>query len=146
MTQTLYVTGVVEDGSARDPALPRNTATTVLMPQFASVGLNVLVFSASGAPIDLSSAGSPPVGTFTMQRVLDSCQKLPEQQLTGAWAGAPGAKNLLLFSILPKHTRHLALGRYFFDVWLTLPAGPLTGKWQIVGTSVVVLQAALQRA
>lgn len=147
MTQTIFLTGVIEDGSERDPNLPRSTATTILFPQFANVELNVLVHTAAGAPVDLTAvAPNVPVGTFTLRNQLGGCNELPLVQLAGGWPGAPQPMNRLRFAIEPKHTRKPALGRHFFDVWLELFTGPFVGRWQVVATSAVVLQAALQRA
>ncbi len=147
MPQTIQLVGVIEDGSDRSPLLPRNTATTILLPQFAPVKIDVLVRTAAGAEVDLTaSAPSAASAQLTFQRQLDPCQRIPELKMLGAWAGAPNDRSLLRFGMTPAMTRQLDLGRYFFDVWLTLLAGPFTGRWQIVGISTAVLQAALQRA
>lgn len=143
MTQNIQLTGIVDDNTLLAPTMPRNTATTFLLPQFASVNVYVHVHNNAGVAVDVSNLTE---AVLTMQRQLDPCQRIPELRVTGVWAGAPNAKNLLRFPISPADTRQLNLGRYFFDVWLTLPSGTWVGRWQILRVGTAVLQAALQRA
>ena len=137
--QTITLTGVADNGTKRAPRMPRNTATTITIPQFGSVQIVVQNFWNDGVPIPLRDID--PVnykGIFSVQRTLDPCQVIPEIQKLGTLAPLLGM-NALSFTITPKDTRRLPLGRYFFDVWLELNGT----RYQVVRVGSLVLLAGL---
>lgn len=145
--QTIRLVGVLEDGTTRAPQMPLNTATTVLIPQFADVRIEVEVFNAAGVPVDVSAIGAA-AAFLPIQRELPPCSKQPELTVVGVWGGAPGPRNLLVFSISATDTtpaNGFSLGRYFFDIWVKFTSGPFAGRWQIVRPSTLVLQVGLSR-
>jgi hypothetical protein len=140
MSQVVYLTGVLDDGTPLDPSLPRNTATTVQISQHMTARFDLRVFYASGVAVDVGALASWSA-VLAVRRSLDPCQVVPDLVIAGELPGALEGKNLIRFPLVPRDTRKLALGRYLFDV--TLVSGVL--RWQVVRTSALILQPGLAR-
>lgn len=134
--------GIVEDGTQRSPELPRSAATTILIPQNAPAQLDVVLYYASGVPVQ-PGVGALASWSATMAISLnaDPCQVIPDVELAGTLVALDAYRNRLRFQLLASHFRGKPLGRYLFDVWLI--SG--TQRWQVVPVSALILTAGLLR-
>lgn len=144
MSQTVKLIGVVDDGAALDPMLPRNTATTITIPRNGDVVVELDVFLNSGVPVTLGSGlFATWTAIFTAARNLDDCQRVFEIQVAGLKDSTQ--PNRIIFRLPGTRTRDLPLGRYLFDIWLNTTA-PENKRWQVVKVSALILQPGLVRA
>jgi hypothetical protein len=141
MHQTVILTGVLDDGTRLDPEVPRNTATTITLTQFGSALIIVDVVYNSGAPVDISKMTGW-AAKFSVNRNIDPCVKFPDVHKLGVLVSGSSVKSRLQFTLVPEDTRNLALGRYFFDVWLEVPGAQ---RWQIVRVGTLLLAPGLAR-
>lgn len=136
MGQVIELIGIYDDGSALDPTLPRNTATTIVFPRMADVEVYVDVFYNDGTRVNFKELDGFQKALFTVMNGLDPCQVLAEIQSTAAVVEGVEENNRLLFSIAPRDTRPMDLGRYVFDVWVIEE----TQRKQLVSLSGLVLK------
>jgi hypothetical protein len=130
--------GLVDDGSARSELMPRNTSTTMLLPQGESSTVDVRVFYPSGVPTLLAGHTAQLVVCYTV----DPCRYVPDKVFQATFPTDP-VGNLARFSLPKEAFRGIVPARYLFEVWVsrTLDAE----RWQVIRTSGFVLTPALIR-
>jgi hypothetical protein len=139
MHQISNLLGVLDDGTNLAPDVPRNTATTVQITQFGTATIYVDVVYNSGAPVDIEKMIGW-VAKLSVNRNIDPCIRFPDIHKLGTLVPGIAYKRRLQFTLVPADTRNLALGRYFFDVWLGVPGAQ---QWQIIRVSTLILTPGL---
>jgi hypothetical protein len=143
MASVQRITGVLENGEARAPDVPRHTATTIVVTRFEDAEAIVDVVYPTGVPVDLTPGGDFVEWTarLTIAAKLDPCMKLPTLVVAGVLV-RPEGKNRLSFSMPAETFRQLTPGRYMFDVTLDADGEHHT----VVRVSTLILEAGLSRA
>jgi hypothetical protein len=129
------LTGVLEDGSNRGPAVPFNARVPLIVVQTETATVRVSALYAGGAPVPLAQ-----VASFLMLSV----RKNPDGPTVfvprlGVLRPAVGI-NVVDFDLAPFDTlpsRGVQPGNYVFDVWLTRPSG---AREPLIPTSPFVLE------
>jgi hypothetical protein len=142
MVQVIKLTGVVDDGSARHPLVPANSARSIQFPKHSDVSVLVEVVTNANVPVDLLSGSwsahfsvaSHPGGPSRP----NAC--LPLQ--VSSTALRSGSSNVILFTLNRALFRNLDPGRYYYDISLTYDGE----KHQIVRVSGLHLEMALRKA
>lgn len=132
MRTTILLTGVVEDGSERDPSIPQNQTQSLAFPQGETLRVVVRITNPAGVPVP--SEGTP---TLTVKKRPQDYP--PIVALTGSWDALLGA-GAAAFDVPSATFRGIEYGRYVYDVVLVGGAGERTTA---VPTSPLSLLAAV---
>lgn len=133
----LYVTGVLDDGSAYRPGVPRNPRKTLQVVRGSKVEVEVEVVNPAGASVDLSSADVSVVFTVKTKPLLDYA--VVEKVATKLDGGTRGRA---LVTISPTDwTDEVQPGRYLWDLWIvTTSAGVRVDAQPVIPTSPFVVE------
>ena len=135
MSQTIYLTGIADDGSYPSPETPAYTAQLVTVPRGGDVTIYTDVFYPSGMPVVLANDTSA-TAVFTVRSQPDPfLQPAIQYTLGPGIATASGFKNRIVLSIVPSDTAQYLPNRYWFDFWLTYRSL----RYQIIQTSVFII-------
>jgi hypothetical protein len=134
--KTLLI-GLVDDGSDPSDLMPRNTATTMLVPSGEDSTVDVRVFYPSGVPVALAGSTAQLVVCCTV----DPCRRVPDKTFEATFPTDP-VGNLARFTLAKDAFRGVIPRRYLFEVWLTRASG---ARDQVVRTSAFVMTPALIR-
>ena len=132
MRTTILLTGVVEDGSERDPSIPQNQTQSLAFPQGETLRVVVRITNPAGVPVP--SEGTP---TLTVKKRPQDYP--PIVTLLGEWDALQGA-GVAAFDVSSTTFRGVEFGRYVYDVVLVGGAGERTTA---VPTSPLSLLAAV---
>jgi hypothetical protein len=134
--KTLLI-GLIDDGSERSELMPRNTATTMVVPSGEDSTVDVRVFYPSGVPVGWVD----PTAQLVVCCTVDPCRRVPDKTFEAAFPTDP-VGNLMRFTLPKEAFRGVIPRRYLFEVWLTLSDG---SRYQVVRTSAFLLTPALIR-
>ena len=110
---TLYLTGVLEDGTThRSPSVPENPRVELSIIQHSSAEVIVRIVNPAGTPVD--STGT---ATLTIKQKPQDGETLAS--LVGAWATDLGP-GVARFTWLPTTMNYNPWGRYIYDVKLVV--------------------------
>lgn len=112
---TVYLTGVLEDGSPPSPSVPRNPREQLAVTQASSTTIIVKSTNAAGVPL-------PATGTLALTIKQRPNDEPPLAQLVGTWTPSLGA-GVAVFSFTPTTMQNAQWGRYLYDVRLTTTGG-----------------------
>lgn len=141
MSKLLFLTGIIEDGSVRDPVLPRSTATTVHVTVGEDVLLRMRLFYASGVAARL--ADFPGWGAqLTVNCTVNPYARIPDFHFAGVVADvSDGLGNAVDFAIPSATFRGASPGRYYFDVYFRTA----TERYEVVSPGALLLEPAMAR-
>lgn len=142
--QTVYLTGVVDDGTVLGAGVPRNTAKTIQLPIMSPITVEVAVVNNAGVPFDLSALSAGWSGYLTVVKNPCSCEQAAGKvdfQLASTTI-KESTRNVLVFDIPMGAFRTFVAGRWFYDVSLV----STDFKWQVVRLSGLHLEQVLRRA
>ena len=136
MGQVISLIGVLDDGSAFAPLVPKNTAQPIQFPRLMDVTITVQVMTNAGIAVDVSNASTSQV-YLTIQKDL----QIDSDTQTGIGKfGVPksGHTDMVDVSLTPADTYDIAAGNLYFSVSMRLG-----GKsYQLVKTSIATLEPA----
>lgn len=135
--RTLLI-GLLEDGSAPDPLMPRSSATTLVVPSGESNVIDVRVFAPCAVPVNLTGHTAQLVVCCT----IDPCRRVPDKSFDATFPVDP-VGNLARFTLGKDAFRGVNPARYYFEVWLTRTSD--ANRFQVVRTSGFVLTPSLIR-
>ena len=130
--------GLLDDGSDRSELMPRNSATTMLVPSGEDSTIDARVFYPSGVPVALAGHTAQMVVCCTV----DPCRRIPDKQFQASFPVDP-VGNLARFTLPKEAFRGINPARYLFEVWLNRTSD--AARWQVVRTSAFVLTPSLIR-
>lgn len=120
----VYLTGVIEDGTALAPDVPANPRSELSFTKGSSNQVVVRVVNSGGVPV-------PPVGSLTLTVAQKPGDFPPLAQLTGTWTPMLGP-GTAVFGWAKTTMQDSAWGRYLYDIRLAngvdvnfiIPASP----------------------
>lgn len=135
-----FVTGLLDDGSALNSVMPRDTATALSVVVGETSEVRVRLYYPSGVAVDINAL-SGWAAQLDVNCTVDPCQRLPDYRIPGVLVAGDVLGNALVFVIPSGTFRGAVPGRFFWDVWLTSGVQ----RWQIVRTGAWHLQGGLAR-
>ena len=106
----ICVTGVLEDGTPRQPNVPVNPRVHLNVPRGTDLELEVAVVTPLGIPVSLTGVGT---------ELLFTLKKSPQEDPPRITKTATLSGNTGTFLIVPADTQRLQPGLFGWDVWLT---------------------------
>lgn len=136
MSHAIALTGVVDDGSPLDDAVPGDTAQTIQIVRGGTCQISVKLVTRSAVPVDLRDFTS-----WTGKLTVRETNSPARSSIVKTWLAAQPAltHDTLLFSLVTTDTRYWETGRYWYDIWL---AGN-SSSWQVVAPGAFILLPSL---